>query len=1033
MSSQASFRTRCPHCSKVLSVRAELGGKTVACPNPACGKSVTLPAAAETPSVQAAPTKVVDPAAQPRDIADQLQKLHQLHESGALSDEEFATAKKTLLNGPAKAKQPYLLTGAKPAETKPADALWHLVPDQLQKLLQPLTEYWAGLQRAGNPIQKLLQALAEYWAGLQRAGNPKLFGDYIASKEGNAANIYKFIGASIVLTLAVEFVLPSKSLIEFTPSGEVNTLLTMLIWFLGALLTASVAYTQLRLLGGQGGFFSTVIAALYVTALYYPMFSLLEGLFKLFTNQPMPKLNYLTLVPFCQIVAQIHNLSMRRTIVAVLGANVPLAVLLLSLMITAKNHLGDNATAISPPGERRDSQVFLEKHLGDDAPALSPDAVQRQTIQREHADCRQVKLRELRPKSPAELAAIRAADIDRGQSVLASTDPAEIAEIVGFVAPGFTAKLPVIPGGVAIVEEHFGRTCILSTHPLDPVRPCILTSTIDVPKGKQTLLTFDVSHSAAGDWQVIVLANGESLYDAPVGPKTAHNGWLAVSVDLTRFAGQRVVLELQNKATGYSHEWGWWDNIKITDPEVEESNEPFPADTVTPPQTAAVQRPTSPRYGARPQPLDCTGPNGVSADVVRRAQEAWAKYLGRDVEAEVEIANGVTMTFVLVPPGTFQMGSPPYEMGKGGRYPNETLHVVTLTEPFDLGKYEVTQAQYKALTGNDPSWFKGSDRPVEQVTWNEADAFGRELTKKLSDGHVYRLATEAEWEYSCRGGRPSSQAYGVGDGHTLTVRDANFNNQIRQTSNVGSYPPNALGLCDMHGNVWEWCADWNEPYPDPNQVVIDPLRDTRSPGNPFRVARGGCHNEPAAECRAALRQGSGEDRRDCWMGFRIARSIPTTQPTPPPGESTKTPTASPGVSQEYHVHAIIGGYPLNAPQCGDITGFFEYDSKTNLFGVFSLIVKTGSEPGSSTTQLDKTNSTIFYGVAPPGVYRAHPQQVSLNIHNRTDNRDISLIIDKGMWPPRSSPVRIYVGQDPGSKFYDKGLTHLVLSGEITQE
>jgi formylglycine-generating enzyme required for sulfatase activity len=240
------------------------------------------------------------------------------------------------------------------------------------------------------------------------------------------------------------------------------------------------------------------------------------------------------------------------------------------------------------------------------------------------------------------------------------------------------------------------------------------------------------------------------------------------------------------------------------------------------------------------------------------------------VEENVEIANGVTMTFVLVPPGKFLMGSPPDEKGKNGRYPNETLHEVTLTEPFGLGKYEVTQAQYAALTGKYPSFYKGSDRPVEQVTWNEADTFGRLLTRKLSDRHVYRLATEAEWEYSCRGGRPSSRPFGVGDGRSLTPRDANFNNLVRETSKVGSYAANALGLCDMHGNVWEWCADWNEPYPD--GPVTNPLRTT---GGPFRVARGGCHNEPAPECRAALRQGSPEGRRDCWMGFRLARTVPS--------------------------------------------------------------------------------------------------------------------------------------------------------------
>lgn len=300
MSPQASFRTRCPHCSKVLSVSAKLGGKTVACPNPACGKSVTLRAPAETLSVPAAPTEAIDPAAQP------------------VANPECPTG--IVNDQPPPAGAP-----STSAETKPADALRHVVRDRLQKLLQPLTEYWAGLQRAGNP---------------------KLLADYIASKEGNAANIYKFMGASIALTASVESVLPSESVIKVTPLDKVNNLLMMLIWVLGGLLTASVTYKPLRWLGGQGRFRATLIAAVYVTALYYPMFSLLEGLFKFITNKPMPNVNYLTLVPFCQIVAKIHNLSMSRTMVAVVGASVAVAVLLLPLMIAAENHLRNDAPAI---------------------------------------------------------------------------------------------------------------------------------------------------------------------------------------------------------------------------------------------------------------------------------------------------------------------------------------------------------------------------------------------------------------------------------------------------------------------------------------------------------------------------------------------------------------------------------------------------------------------------------------------------------------------------------------------------------------
>jgi formylglycine-generating enzyme required for sulfatase activity len=306
---------------------------------------------------------------------------------------------------------------------------------------------------------------------------------------------------------------------------------------------------------------------------------------------------------------------------------------------------------------------------------------------------------------------------------------------------------------------------------------------------------------------------------------------------------------------------------------IEESRpgDPQPISVHTPPVgESPVPKELRQADRARPEPLDCTGPDGVSPENVGRTQAEWAKYLGRNVEQNVAIGDGVTMTFELAPPGKFWMGSPPNEHGKNGRYPNEVLHQVTLTEPFDVGKFEVTQAQYTAITGKQVSFYRGADRPVEQVTWNDADDLGKLLTTKLSDGHLYRLLTEAEWEYSCRAGRSFSLPFGVGNGRVLMPGDANFENRVGQTSNVGSYPPNALGLYDMHGNVWEWCADWNEPYPD--GPATNPFRAN---GGPYRVARGGCHNEPAPECRAALRQGSPEPRRDCWMGFRLARSLPS--------------------------------------------------------------------------------------------------------------------------------------------------------------
>jgi formylglycine-generating enzyme required for sulfatase activity len=281
--------------------------------------------------------------------------------------------------------------------------------------------------------------------------------------------------------------------------------------------------------------------------------------------------------------------------------------------------------------------------------------------------------------------------------------------------------------------------------------------------------------------------------------------------------------------------------------------------------------------GEKPRPLDCAGKDGVSTKQVRRAQEAWAKYLRRKVEETEEIADGVKMTFVLIPPGKFHMGSSVFEKD---HCQDEFEHEVTLTEPFDLGKTEVTQAQYEALTKENPSTFKGADKPVEQVTWEEARDYGVKLTKGRHDQPVYRLPTEAEWEYACRGGRPSSQPFGVGDGRTLSSREANFNGNypyggaakgpyLESTCRVGSYGANALGLLDMHGNVFEWCADWYGSYPA--TAVTNPAGPATGL---YRVVRGGEWYCAGGGCRAAFRAMYVPSARRDILGFRLARSVP---------------------------------------------------------------------------------------------------------------------------------------------------------------
>jgi formylglycine-generating enzyme required for sulfatase activity len=306
------------------------------------------------------------------------------------------------------------------------------------------------------------------------------------------------------------------------------------------------------------------------------------------------------------------------------------------------------------------------------------------------------------------------------------------------------------------------------------------------------------------------------------------------------------------------------------------------------PPSGVAQKETPPviqpgHRARRPELLDCTG--GISAAEVRQAQEEWAKYLARPVEETVEIGDGVNMTFVLVPPGKFLMGSPGEEIDRTN---DEAQHEVTLTEPFDLSETEVTQAQYQALGLENPSRFKGDDRPVEQVSWTEAREWAEKLTKKRGVKYLYRLPTEAEWEYACRGGHPSSQPFGIGDGQKLSSHQANFNGDspyggaekgpfLQTTLRVANYLTNAMGLYDMHGNVWEWCQDWYGAYP--RSAVTNPTGPERGSA---RVNRSGSWSGGAADCRASRRSGTRPSTRSYGLGFRVARSAKTpAQPIEP--------------------------------------------------------------------------------------------------------------------------------------------------------
>ncbi len=216
--------------------------------------------------------------------------------------------------------------------------------------------------------------------------------------------------------------------------------------------------------------------------------------------------------------------------------------------------------------------------------------------------------------------------------------------------------------------------------------------------------------------------------------------------------------------------------------------------------------------------------------------------------------------FVWVPAGSFTMGSPANEQGHS---PDEVQHNVTLSQGFWLGKYEVTQAQWQRVMGSNPSTFKGDDLPVEMVSWDNIQQFMSKLNK--SESGPYRLPTEAEWEYACRAG--STGAYGNGDG-PLNDYGWYSANSGSNTHAVGRKQPNAWGLYDMHGNVWEWCQDWyKEDYPP--DAVTDP---TGPSSGTNRVLRGGSWNNNPASCRATNRIGTNPTYSDNGFGFRVVRA-----------------------------------------------------------------------------------------------------------------------------------------------------------------
>jgi len=284
-----------------------------------------------------------------------------------------------------------------------------------------------------------------------------------------------------------------------------------------------------------------------------------------------------------------------------------------------------------------------------------------------------------------------------------------------------------------------------------------------------------------------------------------------------------------------------------------------------------------------------------------------------------EITNSIGMKLVLIPKGTFMMGSP---IEEEGRDEDEKQHQVTIGKDYHLGVTEVTQGQYEKVIGANPSYFQGnniegsrSNHPVEKVSWEDAVEFCMKLSdlpEEKKAGRAYRLPTEAEWEYACRAG--SKTAYSFGDsgrdlgnyawflnnsGSKKIDSDAlwawlqdnrheyktfqEYEDTIKSagcaTHPVSEKKANAWGLYDMHGNVWEWCSDWYGEYP--KGAVSDPVGPREGS---FRVYRGGSWRNLAAQCRSAIRYRNGRVAPHQFCGFRVAMS---SSGIPGPSEADK--------------------------------------------------------------------------------------------------------------------------------------------------
>jgi formylglycine-generating enzyme required for sulfatase activity len=261
----------------------------------------------------------------------------------------------------------------------------------------------------------------------------------------------------------------------------------------------------------------------------------------------------------------------------------------------------------------------------------------------------------------------------------------------------------------------------------------------------------------------------------------------------------------------------------------------------------------------------------------------YALRVGLPEAMTLDIAKDVKLKAVLIPAGTFAMGSPATEEG---RSEDEMEHRVTISRPFYLGRYEVTQQEFSLVMGADPSAAKAPSKPVDGASWNDAVEFCKRVTALCK--RTVRLPTEAEWEYACRAGTTTPFYTGV----SISTKQANYDGYLKlgagmsghsrgETMPVASYPPNPWGLYDMHGNVWEYCEDYcdntyyrRSPAVDPK--CVEPAKELSG----ARCVRGGSWYLCAPYCRSASRGAAKpEEGGEGQIGFRVAIEVGAAQET----------------------------------------------------------------------------------------------------------------------------------------------------------